>query len=140
MHNICFYKNPLHKFSIFLFSSYYHNNILYFIGLYFFVCFFGNILKLFVAIVVLDVNDMFYLRMIVFVMMMEVLVFHFFFKFNGWMMNFLLNDLLFFDYGWLVMMVNTFQVCMSVFVMFLFHGNVNDDLLLAAFEVKITYD
>lgn len=77
-------------------------------------------------------NVVLYLRMIVFVVMMKMFMFHFFFEFNGWMMDFLLNDLLFFDDGWLVMMMNTFQVRMSVLVMFLFHWNVNDDLLLAA--------
>lgn len=96
-----------------------------------------NVSKLFVAFVVLDVHVMFNLRMIVFIVMMIVLVFDFFFEFNSWMMDFLLNDLLFFDNGWLVMMVYTFQVCMSVLMMLLFHGNVNDDLLLAS---KITND
>lgn len=71
------------------------------------------------------------LRMIVFVMMMEVIMRNFLFQLDRlWLFDFMLDDRLLFDNDWLMVMMNVRYFFVNVFVVFLLHRKMNDDLLL----------
>lgn len=70
------------------------------------------------------------------VMMMEMLVFYFFFDMN-WFMDFLFNNFFLLDNCWLVMMMNGFDLGVGVLMMRLFDWNVNDDFFLFGVTDKL---
>lgn len=68
--------------------------------------------------------------MIVFVMMMVMIVRNVLNHFH-WLFDLMLYHFFFFDYQWLMMVMNGFHLCMRMFVMLLFHRNVYYDFLLS---------